>query len=199
MTVIDEHDEHDENEEIRSVAPPRRAMGPPALGVPTERSKDFSTSLRRLSALLAPERLLLALVVVIAVVSTVLNVLGPKVLGHATDVVVSGIVSEGGIDFPELRRTLLEAVTLFVAAAALGLVTAYVLAGVVQRLMFRLRTAAEAKLHALPLRYVDQQARGDLLSRVTNDLDNVAQSLQQTVSQMLTSVLLLVGVAISML
>ena len=69
------------------------------------------------------------------------------------------------------------------------------LAGVVQRLMHRLRAQAEAKLNALPLSYIDQQARGDLLSRVTNDLDNLAQSLQQTLSQMLTSVLLLIGVA----
>src|SRR5207237_2145330 len=76
--------------------------------------------------------------------------------------------------------------------------TAYILAGVVQRLMFRLRSAVEDKVNALPLSFVDKQQRGDLLSRVTNDIDNVAQSLQQTLSQMLTSVLLLLGVAIMM-
>ncbi|MDQ3292915.1 MAG: ABC transporter ATP-binding protein/permease [Actinomycetota bacterium] len=174
-------------------------MGRMAVGVPTEKSKDFSNAVRRLWQLLAPERPLLVAIAVIALFSTVLNVLGPRVLGRATDVIIQGLVTDAGIDFGELHRVLFEAAALFVGAAVLGLVTAYVIAGVVQRLMFRLRAAAEAKLHALPLRYVDQQARGDLLSRVSNDLDNVAQSLQQTLSQMLTSVLLLLGVAVMML
>src|SRR3546814_1526461 len=73
-----------------------------------------------------------------------------------------------------------------VGSSLLSVVVAYLIAGVVQRLMHRLRSDAEAKLHALPLSHIDQQARGDLLSRVTNDLDNLAQSLQQTMSQMLT-------------
>ncbi len=206
MTAIDgtrddERDDGlDDDDEIRSVAATeRRPMGRMAVGVPTEKSKDFSNAVRRLWQLLAPERPLLVAIAVIALVSTVLNVLGPRVLGRATDVIVQGLVTDAGIDFGELHRVLFEAAALFVGAAVLGLVTAYVIAGVVQRLMFRLRAAAEAKLHALPLRYVDQQARGDLLSRVSNDLDNVAQSLQQTLSQMLTSVLLLLGVAVMML
>src|SRR6185436_2879362 len=90
------------------------------------------------------------------------------------------------------------AVALYVGSALLSILTAYMLAGVVQRLMFGLRSAAEDKLNRLPLRYVDKQARGDMLSRVTNDLDNVAQSLQQTLSQMLTSILLLLGVSVMM-
>ena len=93
---------------------------------------------------------------------------------------------------------LFEAVGLYATSAALSILTAYILAGVVQRLMFRLRSAVEDKVNALPLRYIDRQARGDLLSRVTNDIDNIAQSLQQTLSQMLTSVLLLIGVAVMM-
>ena len=84
------------------------------------------------------------------------------------------------------------------ASAVLSIIAAYMLAGVVQRLMFRLRSEVEDKVNALPLSYIDKQQRGDLLSRVTNDIDNVAQSLQQTLSQMLTSVLLLIGVAIMM-
>ena len=130
-----------------------------------------------------------------ALASTVLNVLGPRVLGHGTDVIIDGVRGGGGIDFGRLHRVLIEAGLLYTSAAVLGVLIAYTLAGVVQRLMFGLREQAEAKLNALPLRYIDRQPRGDLLSRVTNDLDNLAQSLQQTLSQMLTSVLLLVGVA----
>ncbi len=188
------------NDRLRAVpAATRRATpAPGGFGVPTERSDDFTGAVRRLWQLLAPERPRLLLIVVLAVVSTALNVAGPKVLGQATDVVVSGVAGGGGIDFGQLHRTLVLVGLVYLGGAGLGLVIAWVLAGVVQRLMFRLRELAEAKLHALPLAYVDRQPRGDLLSRVTNDLDNVAQSLQQTLSQMLTSVLLLVGVAVMM-
>jgi ATP-binding cassette, subfamily B, multidrug efflux pump len=148
--------------------------------------------------MLGPDRPILAVVVVVAIVSAALNVLGPKVLGHATDVIVQGVVTRQGIDLARLHHVLLEAVALYGSSAILATFTAYVIAGVVQRLMFRLRTAAEDKLNALPLSYVDKQQRGDMLSRVTNDLDNVAQSLQQTMSQMLTSILLLIGVAVMM-
>jgi ATP-binding cassette subfamily B protein len=188
------------NERIRAVAPQdRRANpGPGGFGIPTERSDDFRGAVRRLWSLLTPERPRLLLIAVMAVVSTALNVTGPKVLGEATDVVVAGVSSGRGIDFGQLHTTLLLVGLVYAVAAGLGVLIACVLAGVVQRLMFRLRSLAEAKLNALPLAYIDRQARGDLLSRVTNDIDNVAQSLQQTLSQMLTSVLLLTGVAAAM-
>jgi ATP-binding cassette subfamily B protein len=120
------------------------------------------------------------------------------VLGHATDVIFRGVVTRQGILFGRLHHFLFEAAGLYAASAFLSIGTAYLLAGVVQRLMYRLRAMAEDKINALPLSYIDQHARGDLLSRVTNDLDNVAQSLQQTLSQMLTSVLLLFGTAVMM-
>ncbi len=188
------------NAEIRAVAPAGRRVtsGPGSFGVPTERSDEFGRAVRRLWKLLTPERPRLVLIAVFAVVSTVCTVIGPKVLGRATDVIIRGSFGPGGIDFGKVHRILLEVAALYAGAAVLGVIIAYVLAGVVQRLMSRLRSQAEAKLNALPLSYVDQQARGDLLSRVTNDLDNLAQSLQQTLSQMLTSVLLLVGVAYMM-
>ncbi len=198
MTTTERDEVRDANAELREIpAETRRpqAGGFRAIGVPTERSEDFGRSVRRLWALLAPDRLRLALIVVMALASTVLNVLGPRVLGRGTDIVIDGLRSGQGIPFGRLHGTLLDAGLVYTGAAALGIVIAYMLAGVVQRLMFGLRDQAEEKLAALPLSYVDQQYRGDLLSRVTNDLDNLAQSLQQTISQMLTSVLLLVGVA----
>ena len=188
----------DRNAELREI--PAETRRPQAanwrsIGVPTERSEDFAGAIRRLWALLEPERAKLVLIALMALASTVCNVLGPRVLGRGTDTIVDGVVAPGGIDLGRLHRTLFEAAALYAVAAGLGVMIAYTLAGVVQRLMYRLREQAEAKLNALPLGYVDRQARGDLLSRVTNDLDNLAQSLQQTLSQMLTSVLLLLGVA----
>jgi ATP-binding cassette subfamily B protein len=178
-----------------------RRMGPMgSAGMPVERSRDFSRSLRRLLGLLRPERLGLAAVVVLAVTSVTLAVVGPKILGHGTDIIISGLAhgGPGAIDFAALHRTLLFVAALYAGGSVLAYSQGFILAGIVQRRMFRLRADVEAKLHRLPLGYVDRQPRGDLLSRVTNDIDNVAQSLQQTLSQMLTSVLTLVGTVVMM-
>ena len=202
MTALDETQGlgAENEEDIDLAAPETRAAGRwgPSAGVPTERSQDFGKAVRRLAQMMGPEGLVLFAVALFAVVSAVCNVLGPRVLGNGTDIIVSGVVSHQGIDFAALHAVLWQAVALYAASAALSILVAYLLAGVVQRLMFRLRAAVEDKVNSLPLSYVDKQSRGDLLSRVTNDIDNIAQSLQQTMSQMLTSVLLLIGVAVMM-
>jgi ATP-binding cassette subfamily B protein len=196
MTAVDEIREE---EEPNLAAPETRAAGRwNSAGVPAERSKDFRATMRRLGRLLTPDVPIIGFIVVVAIASATLNVLGPKVLGHGTDIIIRGFYSHRGIDFSALHKVLMQAIALYGGSALLSILAAYVLAGVVQRLMFRLRSLVEDKVNALPLSYVDRQARGDLLSRVTNDIDNIAQSLQQTLSQMLTSVLLLIGVAILM-
>ncbi|MGI8793122.1 MAG: ABC transporter ATP-binding protein [Acidimicrobiales bacterium] len=166
--------------------------------MPTERSRDFTGSVKRLAGILRPERTIIIVVTIVATASVVLNVLGPAILGKATDIILRGTIGGGGIDFRDLHRVLLGVVALYLGSWLLSFINSFTLAGVVQRSMFSLRSAAEDKIHRLPLRYVDKTARGDLLSRVTNDIDNVAQSLQQTLSQMLTSVLTLLGVMIMM-
>jgi ATP-binding cassette subfamily B protein len=168
-----------------------------AIGVPTERSKNFGVAVRRLGRLLSSEKGRLVLVGVMSVGSVAMNVFGPKVLGHGTDLIVGGVI-HGHMDFAGIHRVLVEAAVLYVGSAVLQLLSAYSIAGIVQRLMQRLREAVEEKIHALPLKYIDRESRGDLLSRVTNDIDNISQSLQQTMSQMLNSLLLLFGVAIIM-
>ncbi len=199
MTSVEDRRDENRPEEITGVRPEetRPAGRWNAVGVPAERSKDFGIVVKRLLRLLVAERFKLSLVAVTSVAGVVMNVFGPKVLGHATDLITSGYVHHH-IRFDQLHRVLLEALGLYVGSALLSLVTAYTLAGVVQRLMLRLRRSVEDKVHALPLSYIDRGSRGDLLSRVTNDIDNIAQSLQQTLSQMLNSVLLLVGVALIM-
>jgi len=169
-----------------------------AAGVPAERSKDFGAAMRRLGRLLGHEGPIVTLIIFVAIMSAVLNVFGPKVLGHGTDIIVQGVTTRGGIPFGRLHGVLFEALALYGGSALLTLLSGFLLAGVVQRLMRRLRSLVEDKVNALPLSYIDLQAKGDLLSRVTNDIDNIAQSLQQTMSQMLTSILLLIGVAVMM-
>jgi len=197
MTIIDDHAEHDE-EEVDLAAPEVRAAGRwNSAGVPGERSKDFKNALRRLGRMLGPMWVVLGMVIVIAVTSATLNVFGPLVLGHATDIIVRGVRTHH-MDFNALHRVLRNALLLYGSSSLLSIAAAYMLAGIIQRLMFKLRSDVEDKVNALPLKYIDKQQRGDLLSRVTNDIDNVAQSLQQTLSQMMTSVLLLIGVSIMM-
>jgi ATP-binding cassette, subfamily B, multidrug efflux pump len=172
-----------------------------AAGMPVERSKDFKTTTRRLAQRLRPDRFGLIAVVMLAVGSVSLFVTGPRILGHATNVIIAGIrgrVHGVGIDYGELHRLLFLAAGCYVIAAVLSYVQSYMLAGIVQRTMYQLRRDVEAKLNLFPLRYIDNQPRGDLLSRVTNDIDNLAQSLQQTLSQLLTSTLTIAGVVIMM-
>jgi ATP-binding cassette subfamily B protein len=193
-TVDDRKDEPLRNIDPQETRPAGRWN---SAGIPTEKSKEFRVVVRRLARLLMDEQAKLLLVAVTSVTGVVLNVFGPRVLGHGTDVIIDGYVHHD-IDFRHLDRVLLDAVALYTGSAICALLTAYTLAGVVQRLMLRLRRSVEEKVHALPLSYIDKGSRGDLLSRVTNDIDNIAQSLQQTLSQMLNSILLMIGVAVMM-
>jgi ATP-binding cassette subfamily B multidrug efflux pump len=174
-----------------------------AAGMPAEKSKDFKGSTKRLLAQMGPDRPKLFLVLVLAVLSVTLAVIGPKLLGHATDIIIKGLRHEGannaGIDFTALHHILMIILGLYLFSGMLQYLQSYTLAGVVQRTVFRLRNDVEAKLNRLPLKYVDSQPRGDLLSRVTNDIDNIQQSLQQTLSQLLTSMLTIIGVLVVMI
>jgi ATP-binding cassette, subfamily B, multidrug efflux pump len=219
----------------RPVGGPGGGGGPfgRGLGVPAERSLDFAPSARRLLGRMAPERRAIAGVLALATVSVTLTVLGPKILGHATDLIFSGLIGRRlpdgitkaqaiaearhsgqngfadllsgmnvvpgqGVDFTALAWVLIGVLLLYVAASVFSFAQGYLLNGVVQRTVYRLRADVEDKLNRLPLVYFDHQQRGEVLSRVTNDIDNIGQSLQQTMSQLLTSLLTVVGVATMM-
>ncbi|WKX74293.1 ABC transporter ATP-binding protein [Streptomyces sp. XD-27] len=198
-------------------------------GQPTERSMDFRGSGRRLLGTMRPERTMLTVALGFAVLSIALTVLGPRLLGHATDLIFEGVVGRQlpadetkaeaverlrehgdgtvadmisamdvvpgrGIDFDAVGTVLLWALLLYVGAAVLGLVQARIYTVVVQRAVFRMRRDVEEKLARLPLSYFDKQPRGEVLSRATNDIDNIQQTLQQTMSQVVASLLTIVGV-----
>ena len=177
---------------------PMTRMG--ALGMPIEKSNDFKGTLARLGGRLRPERNRFGFVIVLAVSAVILSVLGPRILGNATNIIFKGLLHGGprAIDFGALHRLLFLVVGLYASSAVLQYLSAYTLAGMVQRTMRQLRADVEDKLNRVPIRYVDQSARGDLLSRVTNDIDNLAQSLQQTMSQLLTNTFMLIGTMVMM-
>ena len=163
-----------------------------------EKSLNFLPSLKRLLGELRPERWVLLNAVGLTVVGIGMSVLGPYILGRATDIIVAGVTTRAPIDRAALGRMLLLALGLYVLSSLVLLLQGYLLNGAVQRSVRRLRDGVEAKIHRLPLSYLDRQTRGELLSRVTNDIDNVAQSLQQTLSQLLTSLLTVIGVTVMM-
>jgi len=172
------------------------------VGMPVEKSENFSETAKRLIRLMAGEKYLVMLIMFLAVISVALVVLGPRILGHATDILFDGLTKrdgQTGVNFESLHRTLIFALGLYVLSFILAYSQTFMLAGVVQRTMFTLRGDVEAKIHRLPLSYIDRHSRGDLLSRVTNDIDNISQSLQQSLSQLITSLLTIAGVLIMML
>lgn len=172
------------------------------VGMPVEKSENFGLTARRLMGLMAGEKILVAFIMLLAVISVALVVSGPRVLGHATDILFNGLTKRNGetkVNFSALHRTLFFAMGVYVMSFVLAYAQTFMLAGVVQRTMFTLRADIEAKIHRLPLRYIDAQSRGDLLSRVTNDIDNISQSLQQSLSQLITSMLTIIGVLIMMI
>jgi ATP-binding cassette subfamily B protein len=171
------------------------------VGVPAEKSKNFAQSAKRLTRLISDESILVILIFFMAVASVALVVYGPRILGRATDIVFQGLLNRdgaNGIDFAKLHRTLAFAIGVYTASYVLAYGQAFLLAGVVQRTMFKLRQDIESKIHRLPLSYIDRHSRGDLLSRVTNDVDNISQSLQQSLSQLVTSMLTIFGVLLMM-
>ena len=179
---------------------PQPGRGFPGMNMPVGKAENFGPSARRLVERMRPERIPLLLVVVLGVISVALAVAGPKLLGHATDIIFDGVLSPvAGVDFDALATVLMWVLALFFVSSLFGWGQGYLLNKVVQRIVFGLRSEVEDKLHRLPLRYFDGQPRGELLSRVTNDIDNISTTLQQTLSQLLTSLLTVIGVLVMML
>ena len=177
-----------------------RGPGHGPMGVASgEKAISFLPSLRRLLGNLRPEMPKIWLVIAMVIASTLGSSVGPLILGQATDIVFTGHVLEGtGVDFGAVAQVLALALVLYLAAALLSWGSGLLINGIVQRSVYRMREQVSSKIGRLPLKYFDNQPRGELLSRVTNDVDNVAQSLQQTLSQLLSNVFLLLGVLFMM-
>ncbi|KRF09470.1 multidrug ABC transporter ATP-binding protein [Arthrobacter sp. Soil782] len=212
---------------------PSEADGDMFGGTPAKKAKHFWPSAKRLFSLLAPEKTAIVVVLAMVVIAVVLNVIAPRVLGSAMDVIFSGVISsnlpdganqqqvieglraEGqdqfadmlsgmeltpgaGIDFTLLGRLILLVLGMYLVSSVFMWLQGYLLNKVVMRVVYNLRRDVEAKLNRLPLNYFDTRQRGDLLSRVTNDVDNVQQALQQAFAQLIMSALSLIGITVMM-
>lgn len=187
------------NHKQRRMAPPRRHGGGPPHMMPGEKPKEFKKTLKRLVGYLKPRKYQLLLVAITAIFSTLFNVISPKLLGNATTSIFESITKGIGIDFPFLSRLLLILIGLYALSALFAYLQQYIMAGVSQKTTAELRQAVNEKLTKLPLRYYDQHPHGDVLSRVINDIDNINNSIQQAVSQLITSAIMIIGTIVMML
>ena len=163
----------------------------------TSKAKNFRQSFKRLVALLATEKRILIIGLLLGAITVVLNVWAPLLLGAAVDVIFTG-QQLGAMDYVELTRLIGIVLLMYLAAQILQWLSGFLLNDAVMRIIYRLRDRIESKIHRTSLKYFDARQRGDLLSRTTNDVDNVQQALQQGFASLVNSVLLLIGITVMM-
>ncbi|MEE8703902.1 MAG: ABC transporter ATP-binding protein [Olsenella sp.] len=182
-----------------------RPHGPGSRMAPGEKAKDFKGTIRKLMRYMGPYRAGLVAAVVLAMASVVFSVVGPKVLGSATTEVIRGVqaaaAGAGGIDFGLIGRILATLLVVYLASAAASGLQSWIMTGVTQRVVYRMRGEIADKISKVPLSYFDGRSvsKGDVLSRMTNDVDTLSQSLNQGLVQLVTSATQVVGVAVMML
>jgi ATP-binding cassette subfamily B multidrug efflux pump len=209
----------DKNKKINSDAMQSNPMnrgGWGAMGRPVEKAKNFKGSLKRLLSYFKPEKTLLSVVVGAAVLGTVFNIVGPKILGLATTRLFENLLASfvtqvrnhmapanpvpvPGIEFGYIGHILLILLGLYIISSIFTYIQQYLMAGVAQRTIYKIRKEVDEKLSRLPLKYFDGRTHGEILSRAVNDVDNIGSTLQQSVTQLITSVVSLVGALVMML
>ena len=169
----------------------------------TEKAKDFKGTMKKLAGYLAEYKAALFFVCVFAIGSTIFNIVGPKVLGKATTEIFNGLVRKvsggSGIDFEKIGKILLLLLCLYMASAAFSFIQGYIMTGISQKLTYRMRKEISEKINRLPMNYYDKMTHGEVLSRITNDVDTLSQSLNQSATQLITSITTIIGVLIMML
>lgn len=172
-------------------------------GAVVEKAQDFKGSIRKIMQYMRHYRIGVIAVMVLAVGSTVFNILGPKILGNATTELVNGLMSKingtGGISFDKVGGWLLFALGLYLVSACLNFGQGFIMTGITQKMCYRLRKELSEKINRVPMKYFEERTYGEVLSRITNDVDTMGQGLNQCVTQLITSVTTLIGVFVMML
>ena len=184
--------------------PKRRGHGPGGPGMmPVEKAKDFKGSIGKLIAYIGRYKLAIFVVMIFAVVGTVFNVVGPKVLGKATTALSEGLMAKiagtGGIDLTRISRILLFVLALYVVSAIFTFIQHYIMSTISQKICYRMRKEISEKINRMPMKYFESRTYGEVLSRITNDVDTLGMSLSQSINQIITSVTTMVGVLIMMI
>ncbi|MDD6513973.1 MAG: ABC transporter ATP-binding protein [bacterium] len=169
----------------------------------TEKAKDFGGTMKKLINYMSVYKIGIFFVAVFAIGSTVFSILGPKVLGKATTEIFNGLISKisggDGIDFGKIGKILIALLCLYAVSALLSFLQGFIMTGISQKMTYRMRKEISEKINRLPMKYFDKTTHGEVLSRVTNDVDTLSQSLNQSATQLITSVTTLIGVLVMML
>ena len=188
------------SEEVRR---PRRPHGPGGRMMPGEKAKDFKGTIRKLIRYMGNYRYALIAVIIFAVGGTIFNIIGPKILSRATTELFNGLMAKvsqtGGINFEKIGQILMTLLILYGISAVLSLLQGWIMTGISQKLCFRFRREISEKIHRMPMKYFESRTVGEVLSRITNDVDTLGMSLNQSITMLITSVSTMVGVLIMML
>ena len=178
-------------------------MGGHGKGMTGEKAKNFKGAMKRLLQYMKRYHLQLGIMMVFAVGSTVFNIIGPKILGKATTELYTGIVSKigggPGIDFDKIARILLGALCLYLVSTCFSFIQGFIMTGISNNVTYNLRKDISSKINRIPLKYYESRTHGEILSRITNDVDTLQMSINQSFTQLITSVTMLVGVFVMML
>ena len=168
-----------------------------------EKAKNLSKTLSTLLKYLKPFRIAIVFVILFAVGSTIFTIIGPKILGNATTTLVQGLIAKysgtGSIDIDGIKHTLLLLLCIYVLSGILSYIQAWIMSGVTQKVTYRLREEISLKINRLPLNYYDKQTHGEVLSRITNDVDTMSQSLTQSIQMIFTSLITIIGILYMMI
>ena len=186
---------------------PTRQRGPMGrmggMGRGGEKAKDFKGTMRQLLGYIGQHKIAVFVAVAFAVCSVIFNIVGPKVLGQVTTKLFEGLVAKvngtGDVDFDWIAKTLSFLLCLYLASSACSLIQGWLMTGVTQKICYRMRKEIAAKIAVVPMSYFNGHSKGDVLSRITNDVDTLGQSLNQSVTQLITSVTQIIGVLVMML
>lgn len=167
-----------------------RRPGPMMAG---EKAKDFKGSLKKLANYLKPFRIQLLVIVLFAAASTVFMIIGPKILAKATDELAEGMMrsisgADGGIDFGYIGKIIILLVGLYLLSSLFSYIQGYIMAGVSSKVSYNLRKAIMSKINRLPMSFFNRTSHGEVLSRITNDIDTLSQGMNQSITQFITSV-----------
>lgn len=178
--------------------PMGQARGP----APVEKAKNFRATLKKLFYYLAKYKFVLLVVILCSILSTIFNIVGPKILGNITTEIYAGVMQmiagTGGIDFVAIKGIVLILVVLYLTSAVFQYLQSYLMVGVGQKFTYTLRKGISEKINQLPVQYFDKKTHGEVLSYITNDVDTIAQNLNQSITQVITSITMLIGILVMM-
>ena len=187
---------------------PPRMRGPMGGGPhggrgPAEKAKDVKGTTKKLANRLSEHKIAIIIVMIFAIGSTIFSIVGPKILGNATTEIYTGLMNKingtGGIDFAKIGKIILFALGLYAVSALFSMIQSYIMAGVAQKTTYKIRNELTEKINKLPMKYFDKRTNGEVLSIISNDVDTLSTGLNQSITQIITSIFTIIGILVMML